>query len=221
MFIGTDRPGDDPGSPFVVTSGGSYSAAPSLPPRGAAFTYQWQGNNVSFNGPTTDGASVSFTAGNNAPDGSPSAAAISLTEVNGAGDSVTSTRGGLVYPSPVIPPFTVTKQGSLTPIDKFSDSSGDASYTYTATLTPRPGMQYFWTVPGNNSLSLSGAQSETCSFTFGTNGSAEGNRVMIQVQELNAIGDSASGRDGYTVYSGPPVKRGEEGRLGRIGFVCN
>jgi len=71
------------------------------------------------------------------------------------------------------------------------------------------------------SLSCAASSEPSRTFTFGTNGSAEGNRVMIQVQELNAIGDSASGRDGYTVYSGPPVKRGEEGRLGRIGFVCN
>src|SRR5262249_37008360 len=105
---------------------------------------------------------------------------------------------------PVVPVFTVAKPGSPNTITMFSDSSGAVSYYYIATVAPpHPGMNYLWTVPGTNSLTLSGAQTESCTFSFGMNGSPEGNPITIQVQELNAIGDSAIGSQGCTVFSGP------------------
>src|SRR5262249_52437345 len=157
-------------SPFVATSGRNYTATPGLPPRGGAFTYQWQGNNVTLNGSTIDGASVNFTASDAFPGGTPAGATIILTEVNGAGDEAISLRQGIVYPAPAVPTITVTNERSTISITNLSDSSGDIPYTNTATVLPRPRMRYLWTVPGTNSLTLSGDQAEICTFVLGNNG---------------------------------------------------
>src|SRR5262249_54598063 len=101
VAITTDRPGDDPNSPFFTTSGRNYNATPSLPPRGGAFTYLWQGINVILTTSTFNGASVSFIAYSSVEYNL--AASITLIEVNGAGDAVTSSRHGFVFPAPEVP----------------------------------------------------------------------------------------------------------------------
>jgi hypothetical protein len=205
VVIETDRPGDDPGSLFVVTSGRSYNAMPALPARGGAFTYQWLGNNIALNGSTTDGVSVSFTAGNNGPEDTTAVASISLTEVNGAGDSIISSRQGIVYPAPAVPTIMVVKDGGVGPFSlvNLSDNSGDIPYTYNARVVPRPAMHYLWTVPGNNGLTFGNSQTEACTFNL-TNGSVAGTPITIGAQELNDIGDSSiPATTDCTVYSGP------------------
>ena len=163
----------------AVTVGKSYSA--SITPR-AGMTYSWTitgGTVTGLTDPTTP--SITFVPN------TISNLLLSCTETNGVGDTATGSKTISVVPQPITP--TIIAPTAVT-----------AGKPYTASVTPRSGMTYLWTISDGSITGPANAPSIT--FTAGTPGT-----LTLSATEINAASDtSAPGLATATVFSVPAAE---------------